>query len=366
MKKISSAFQWVVVAVVFICVPPFALGHHSVGPHFDTSATVSFDNVTVTGWRLVNPHSYVYFEVEDASGSTETWRCEMSSGSLLKRAGWSQDSLQAGDRINISGSPGRREGKLCAMSTIAFADGSEVGKTRDLRAQQIGLAETLEAGERPWTLDNGQPNISGAWVTLSFGPGAKGGEPPPPLQGPPTWGGYELTAAGLAVAEAYDSRFDDPALGCHPINIIEGWNHDQHVNHIEQTDDKIMLQYGYVDFARTIHLDADQHPQGIEPSVAGYSIGRWDGEVLNVETIGFLPGVLLHQGGVSHTADMRIVERVYRDRGTNELVREYEITDPTSFNGVRKGVDYSAMSAKPYEPYNCTELGGENNRRPGN
>lgn len=109
----------------------------------------------------------------------------------------------------------------------------------------------------------------------------------------------------------------------------------------------------------------DEHPDTIEPSVGGHSIGRWDGDVLVVDTVGFAPGVLLHQGGVSHTADMRIVERFARNPETDELVRDYEITDPAYFVGVRKGADYAAMSSKPYEPYNCVELGGANNRRPG-
>jgi len=289
----------------------------------------------------------------------------MSSATLLGHAGWTQESLLPGHKINVTGAPGRRESNLCAMTSITFTDGIEVGPYRGLRENQVSLEETVAVESRPAMLPNGQPNISGAWITLSFGPGSRsGGFPAPPVQGAPTWGGFELTAAGLAAAEDYDVRYDDPALGCHPINIIEGWNHDQHVNHIEQTDDTVTLQYGYVDFVRTIHLNMDEHPADIEPSVGGHSIGRWAGDVLVVDTVGFEPGLLLHQGGVSHTADMHIEERFYRDPTTDELVRNYRITDPAYFVGVREGVDYMVMSTKAYVPYNCTELGGENNQRP--
>ena len=340
-----------------------ASAHHSAAPHFDSSQEVSFTNAEVLEWKFVNPHAYIHFNVAE-SGAPVEWRCEMSSATLLGRAGWTQESLLPGQRINITGSPGRREANLCAMTDITFSDGVAVGPIRDLRANQVGVAETLETQERPRFLENGQPNISGAWITLSFGPGAKGGEAPPPLQVAPHYGGYELTEAGLAAAEAYDVRFDDPALTCHPINIIEGWNHDQHVNHISQTEDRVTLQYGYVDFVRTIHLNMEEHPENIEPSAGGHSIGRWVDNVLVVDTIGFEAGILLHQGGVSHTADMHIVERFYRDPVTDELVHNYEITDPAYFVGTHRGVDYSAMSARPYEPYNCIELGGENNTRP--
>lgn len=338
-----------------------AAAHHSAVPHFDMSQEVSFQDVEVVEWKFVNPHSYIYFKVDETEDGL--WRCEMSAATLLGRGGWSQESMLPGDKIDIAGAPGKREANLCAMTSISFSDGTEIGQTRGLRENQVGVAETLESDRPEIHQQTGQPNISGAWLTLSFGPGSKGGEPAPPQQGAPTWGGYELTAAGLAAAEAYDVRFDDPALGCHPINIIEGWNHDQHVNQIEQYDDRVTIQYGYVDFLRTIYL-TDEHPDIIEPSAGGHSIGRWVDNVLVVDTIGFEPGVLLHQGGVSHTADLHVVERIYRDPQTDELVRNYELTDPAYFVGTRQGVDYSVMSARGYERYNCTELGGENNQRP--
>ena len=178
------------------------------------------------------------------------------------------------------------------------------------------------------------------------------------------WGGYELTEAGLALAEAYDVRYDDPNLACHPGNIIAGWNHGIQVNRVDQTDDRIDLQYGHVDFVRTIYLDIDEHPANLEPSVGGHSIGRWEDDVLVVDTAGFEPGVLLTQGGVPHSEDLHIEERFHLDTQNNELVRNYKITDPDNFVGVHEGVDYMAMSATPYTPYDCVELSGRNNLRP--
>lgn len=58
------------------------------------------------------------------------------------------------------------------------------------------------------------------------------------------------------------------------------------------------------------------------------------------------------------------MERFYRDLQSNELVREYELTDPEYFVGTHKGVDYMKMSSTPYEPFNCVELAGDNNVRP--
>lgn len=341
------------------------IAHHSAAPHFDSSKEVVINDAEVVEWRFVNPHSYIYFDVTESDGEISSWRCEMSSATILGRAGWTQQSLQPGQRIDVTGSPARREENLCAMTSIAFADGVEVGPIRDLRENGgIGLDEVIANEERPYRTESGYPNFNGAWITLSFGPGSKGGEPAPPAQVAPNYGGYSLTETGLGLAEEYDVRYDDPALGCHPINIIEGWNHDQHVNYIEQTEDTITLQYGYVDFVRTIHLDMDEHPEDLEPSIGGHSIGRWLGDVLLVDTIGFEEGLLLHQGGVHHSPNMHVIELFYRDPETHELIRNYHLTDPDYFVGVRQGVDYMAKSSIPYTPYNCTELGGANNERP--
>lgn len=345
------------------------LAHHSAAPHFDASQEVVVENASIVEWKFVNPHSYLYFNTTSDDGEVVNWRCESTAATMLRRNGWTSDTLEVGQKVTIKGEPARREDNVCSLKTIILEDGTVIGRndnvTEAIAATSTEFAK-IDQGDinRPARLENGQPNISGAWVTLSFGPGAKGGEPHPREQVAPTWGGYTLTDKGLALAENYDVRFDDPALKCHPINIIEGWNHDIIVNEITQNEDTIVLQYGYVDFVRTIHMNLQEHPQNIVPSAGGHSIGRWQDDVLVVETIGFEEGVLLHQGGVHHSPNMRTVERFYRDSETNELVREYTLIDPEYFVGERKGVDYMQMSAAPYEPFDCVELSGKNNERP--
>lgn len=342
--------------------------HHSSAPHFDASQELVLENASIVEWKFVNPHSYLYFDMTSADGEVVNWRCESTAATMLRRNGWTADTLAAGLKVTIRGEPARREDNVCSLKSITLEDGTVIGRNDnviDSIAESTEFARVDQGDiDRPARLDNGQPNISGAWLTLSFGPGAKGGEAHPRDQVAPKWGGYTLTEKGLEVAESYDVRFDDPALKCHPINIIEGWNHDIIVNEITQNEDSIILQYGYVDFVRTIHMNMDEHPDTIEPSVAGHSIGRWEDDVLIVDTVGFEPGVLLHQGGVQHSANLHVVERFHRDMQTNELVREYALTDPDYFVGTHTGVDYMEMSAAPYEPFDCVELSGENNIRP--
>jgi hypothetical protein len=58
------------------------------------------------------------------------------------------------------------------------------------------------------------------------------------------------------------------------------------------------MEYG-VGLTRTVHMNMTAHPAKIAPSRGGHSIGRWDGDTLVVDTVGFLPGSLA--GNLPHS-----------------------------------------------------------------
>jgi hypothetical protein len=173
-----------------------------------------------------------------------------------------------------------------------------------------------------------------------------------------------MTAAGEAASKAYDQRFDDPAIQCNPANIVFGWTHDQYVNEIVQKKDEITLKYGYMDFTRTIHLNQMEHPKKITPSTAGHSIGKWEGDVLVVDTVGFAPSVLIPINGTMHSGEMHVVERFSVDAAAGTLTRAYRVEDPLYLKAAYTGQDVLRVSAEPYQKYNCVELSGKNNIRP--
>ena len=82
---------------------------------------------------------------------------------------------------------------------------------------------------------------------------------------------------------------------------------------------------------RTIHMNAEAHPANIEPTRAGHSIGRWENDVLIVDTAGFLPGVL--NAPVRHSDKLHVVERFSLDPKTIKLTRTYEAKDPVYLKG---------------------------------
>jgi hypothetical protein len=82
--------------------------------------------------------------------------------------------------------------------------------------------------------------------------------------------------------------------------------------------------------------------------VAGHSIGRWDNDVLIIDTVGFLPGILNADGRVPHSDQLHIVERFTLDPESMALRREYLADDPLFFEGQYRGTDAMLVSDLPY------------------
>ena len=359
--------------------------HHSAAPHFDLEKTVVLDGA-VTKFEFVNPHAYVYVDVRGADGAMVPWRCELASRTSLTRLGWTLDLFTAGRKITVKGAPARREANVCMLTSFVRDDGVEIGRNDDVTklpsSRPPSIARAGEAGPRQARLADGRPNLRGPWVA-QFGPGrgrpggpggGRPGGPGAPERGGPGGPGSpggpggpggrpEPTAAGELAAQKYDQRFDDPAIKCNPANILFGWTHDQHVNDIVQKDGDITLQYGYMDFVRTIHMNA-VHPRTIAPTTAGHSTGRWDGDVLVVDTIGFAPSVLIPIVGLMHSDQMHVIERFSVDPNGTTLTRAYTAEDSLYLKTPYTGSDVMLRSNEPFVPYNCVELSGKNNLRP--
>jgi len=339
--------------ILLITAPTCVFAHHSSAPHFDRDSEVVVEGI-FTELKLVNPHAYIYFDV-DNEGELVNWRCELSAATRLARTGWTADMFTVGQEITINGAPARREDNVCFLNSVTLADGTVI--TRQNGVVQTGESATdseyAQKVERPAYLENGQPNLQGPWVSRSFGRNSER-----------IRANYTASESGASAAAGYEVEFDDPILRCHVVNIFNGWNHDRHVNDIIQTDDTITLQYGFMDFVRTIHLGMDDHPADIEASTGGHSIGHWDGDTLVVDTIGFEEGFLSRSSGMKYSDQMHTVERIHFDAEREYLVRDYTVTDPLYLDGESSGQDLMALSDVPYSLYSCLELSGDNNIRP--
>ena len=147
-----------------------AAAHHGPGT-FDLRSSISYPVATLTGVDLINPHSWLYFEVTGPDGKVSKHRCEMRSVHTLRRSGWTQDLFPAGAQIAIEASPDRADPNSCYLQTIRFANGSHMdrygqyvkapdGGIREVRGPLVVPTREQRAFRRP----SGEPNIAGDWA----------------------------------------------------------------------------------------------------------------------------------------------------------------------------------------------------------
>ena len=361
-----------------------ASAHHGIA-NFDLNKDIELEGV-ITELAFVNPHSWLYLNVAGANGESTPMRCEMRAATVLKRSGWTQDMFAAGQRVKITGSPDRHDPHACYLATITLPDGRSMDRYGQLKAPA-----PVTRADRPARLPNGDPNINGDWageqrvmtdrrgiegalVPLSVADSLAPGELPagarafPGARGTPesladdaihtAWSRpspVALTDAGKKAAEGFDpSSADNPRLRCEPTNILFDWTFETFVNRIEQNESVIRIRYGAMGIDRTIWLNAE-HPAQLEPSLAGHSIGRWENDVLLVDTVGFKPGVLSADTSTLHSDALHVMERFSLDRDGNALRREYAAEDPKYFTGQYRGADTVLVSDLPYEAPTCDD-----------
>ena len=367
-----------------------ARAHHGI-INFDMNREVDVAGV-VTRLAFVNPHSWLYFDVTGQDGRVTSWKCELRGATVLRRSGWSPEMFARGTRVRVTGAPDRLEPNTCYLGTAVFENGTRIDRYGQIT--RPAAAPPAAAAERTQRLPNGQPNISGEWageqrvltdprgisgaflplsVARELQPGAvpQGTQAFPGTRGTPVsksenaidefWNQRPsirpLTAEGAKVMEGFDgASADNPRLRCEPTNIIFDWTFESDVNRIVQEDERIVLRYGSMGLERTIHLNMAEHPPNITPSRAGHSIGRWDNDVLVVDTMGFEPGILSADGRLPHSDQLRVVERFTIDHDRRALTRSWVAEDPVYFEGEYTGSDTVFVSDVPYQPTPCEDL----------
>src|SRR5262245_33168583 len=103
-RRFATVAAALAAAVVLSSASP-AIAHHS-NAAFDSAQTISLEGV-VTRYEWANPHVYLWIAARSADGKTVEWEIEGQPPAMLRRLGWSQDTLAVGDAIQAVGNPSR-------------------------------------------------------------------------------------------------------------------------------------------------------------------------------------------------------------------------------------------------------------------
>jgi hypothetical protein len=122
---------------------------------------------------------------------------------------------------------------------------------------------------------------------------------------------------------------DMPSAYCKPSGA-PGLNSGPLPYKIVQTPKLVLILYeGDTDF-RQIFLDTRKPVEDPQPRWMGYSTGRWDGDTLVVDTVGFNDGLWLDAIGHPNTTALHLIER-FRRPDAGHLTIETTIDDPGAY-----------------------------------
>ena len=191
---------------------------------------------------------------------------------------------------------------------------------------------------------DGKPNLSGIWMRTERTE-APGSQPPgrPPLA---TFGNigvgfkeglpYQPWVADLLKKRA--NAFDNPDALCLPQGPLE-YHLDPQPREVVQTPRRILIVYESNYGLRTIYTDGRPLPPqgGPQPYWHGYSVGRWEGDTLVVESNNFRGALTGQPGdgwldgrGDPFTDALRLTER-FRRVNVGQLEIDVTINDPKAY-----------------------------------
>ncbi len=159
----------------------------------------------------------------------------------------------------------------------------------------------------------------------------------------------------------YDAA-DDAALDCTPEG--DGLQHQitaPPAIKFEHLDDRILITYEYWNAVRTIYLDGRSLPPDLEASRLGYSIGRYEGDILLVQTVGLLPSQISLVDNKFYLSEGAEFNERYElnDDGTRVDI-QWSVIDPVNLRGPYTGT-MAWLKAPGWEldEWRCEAITGE-------
>jgi len=278
-----------------------ASAHHSaIG--FDQEQVVVVEGA-VTRFEWTNPHVYLY--VEDASGLE--WLIETDSTPILTRSGWTPDLFAPGEIVTIRAHPDRIS-ERAHMLLLSVEDQygtirSSLGRSRDNSA--LGSTASATSLDGIWRAD----------PTTTRAMHAK-------------FRNHPLTERGGAAKAAYE-EWMNPGAECVPWSSPMNVSSRFYLRELELADDAILFRSEFYSAERTFYMDGRGHPADGQRTNQGHSIGRWEGDMLVVDTRLFADHRSpMGSSGVPSGAQRHLIERFTLSEDGTRVFVDVVLEDP--------------------------------------
>lgn len=230
-----------------------------------------------------------------------------------------------------------------------------------------GQTTAPEAASKIPRASDGKPDLTGVWQGGSNrigtweeangggGTNATTGQVTPfAVRGAPEKAPYQPWAAEK-VLESFNRRgIDDPMARCLSPGVPRTTTMGLFPMQIVQTPKTIVMLFEVFHVFRVIQIDA-KHPDDLEASFMGDSVGHWEGDTLVVDAIGFNDKTWLAGTGTFHSDKLHVVEKFTR-MDQNTIAYEVTMEDPAVLT--KPWVQHSTIMLRPgtrLREYECAE-----------
>jgi hypothetical protein len=235
----------------------------------------------------------------------------------------------------------RRRVRAATVLTVMLAVMSVSAAAQWLRYPTAGVPRTRDGNPdftaRTPRAADGRPDFSGVWQNEGYDPNGVEGLGPTPRTvffdlsfglkdpRPP----YQPWAAELYAHRKDQNSKDNPDARCLPIGTLQMLAHPLPKKIIQNPGLLVILHERNMEF-RQIYTDGRRLPDDPQPSWYGYSSGRWEGDTLVVDTVGFRDGLWADFNGSPLTDQAKMTER-FRRPNFGRLEIEVTIDDPRAY-----------------------------------
>lgn len=282
--------------------------HHSLNTFEQSPITLEGELVEVN-WR--NPHVTFQLRVVDESGEEVVWRMEAHSVFNLQRGGVTRDLIPLGETVRVVGRKSNLTDHRMIVDRMQLPDGREL-------TLWAGLFSTFEDAPRIQDAASENLGIFRVWTVAREDV----------ARAVTQTNNLPLTGQAIAARASWDD-LDNYAVRCEapgmPAMMLTQ-------NPLEFVDEGpiVRVRTEYYDLVRTVHMDRDEVPADAEYSHLGYSIGRWEGGDLVVETTR-INWPWLDNRGTPLSDELKVIERFSLSDDQSGLAFRIEMIDPETF-----------------------------------
>jgi hypothetical protein len=234
----------------------------------------------------------------------------------------------------------------CAVIVLGLVWGPFVPAFAQSGGSQSKLRTSTGSAPR---LPNGRPDLNGVWDRPYV--------PDMTKDGTAQKGTAQLpfTPAGLADWEGYDAAKGDYTGSCMPFGMSRSINSPYPLQ-IVQNDKYVALLFEQNSWFHVVPIDGRSHPPTgeIEPTWFGHSIGKWDGDTLVVDTVGFNGYTRLDTIGHPHSDALHLVQ-TFRRTDQQHLAYTVTVDDPKTYTKPWKNERTFTVSKGEIMEYSCEE-----------